>query len=88
MPISGLVVTFDSPVEQCAEAIEALRAMPEIDLGRVNHNKLAIVVDTVSKSQDKNVWDAVQQLPNVTDLAIAMVVFDEDSTFDEDKDEP
>ncbi|WP_196784677.1 hypothetical protein [Crateriforma conspicua] len=71
-------MTFDSPVEQCTEAVETLRAMPEVDLGQVRDNKLAIVVDTVSKTQDRNVWDAVQQLPNVTDLAIAMVAFDED----------
>ncbi|MDG2223621.1 MAG: chaperone NapD [Rubripirellula sp.] len=78
MPISGLVITFDSPVDQCTEAIDALNAMTEVEIGNQAEHKLAIVVETESKEHDRKIWESVQQLPQVTDVAIAMVAFDEE----------
>ncbi len=78
MPISGLVVTFQSPVTEHVEAVEAMRMIPEIDIGESAGSKLAIVIDSDTKSRDQEIWNTVQQLPGVIDLAVAMVAFDED----------
>lgn len=78
VPISGLVVTFQSSVTEHSEAVEALRMIPEIDIGESAGSKLAIVIDTETKRRDQEIWNAVQQLPGVIDLALAMVAFDED----------
>lgn len=86
MPISGLVITFDRPVAQCSGAISALRAMPEVDLGHADANKLAIVVDTETQEHDRLVWEAVQQLPGVADVAIALVAFDKHTDENDPRD--
>lgn len=78
MPISGLVVTFRSPVTEHAKAIEAMLAMPEIEIGEAAGSKLAIVIDSETKTRDQEIWNIVQQLPGVLGLAVAMVAFDED----------
>lgn len=78
MPISGLVVTFRSAVTEHANSLEAIRAIPEIDMGEAVGSRLAIVVDSESKGRDQEIWDTVRQLPGVIDLAIAMVAFDAD----------
>ncbi|TWT84652.1 hypothetical protein CA13_61320 [Planctomycetes bacterium CA13] len=77
MPISGLVVTFGSSVAEHADSIESIAAIPEIDLGESAGSKLAIVVDSETKRRDQEIWNTVQQLPGVIDLAVAMVAFDE-----------
>lgn len=82
MPISGLVVTFQSPVTEHSEAVEALRMIPEIDIGESAGSKLAIVIDSETKLRDQEIWNTVQQLPGVIDLAVAMVAFDEDDLAD------
>lgn len=79
MPISGLVITFDSPVKNHTATIESLRGIPEIEIGNAGGSKLAIVVDSESKQRDQEIWFAVRDLPGVIDLAVAMVAFDEDS---------
>ena len=80
MPISGLVITFDAPVNEQRDTIESLRAIPEIELGDASGCKLAIVVDSDNKRRDQAIWDVVRGLPGVTDLSVAMVVFDDHQT--------
>ncbi|WP_145419719.1 chaperone NapD [Planctomycetes bacterium K23_9] len=82
MPISGLVVTFASSLENHADAIESLRVIPEIDLGQASGSKLAIVVDSGTQNRDQEIWNTVQALPGVIDLAVAMVAFDKDNEDD------
>ncbi len=84
MPISGLVVTFRSLVEQHADTIESLKAIPEVDIGDRAGSKLAIVVDTETKLRDQEIWNMVQELPGVIDLAVAMVAFDDDKPEEAD----
>jgi nitrate reductase NapAB chaperone NapD len=78
MPISGLVVTFQSSVTEHSKAVEALRMIPEIDIGESAGSKLAIVIDSETKRRDQEIWNTVQQLPGVIDLAVAMIAFEED----------
>lgn len=85
MPISGLVVTFRSAVTDHSDTLEAIRAIPEINIGDVVGSKLAIVIDSKTRRRDQEIWNALQQLPGVIDLAVAMVAFDEyDETTDQD----
>lgn len=84
VPISGLVVTFASPVENHADAIGLLGQIAEIDLGQVSGSKIAIVVDTETKGRDQEIWNAVRDLPGVVDLAVAMVAFDEEQETGDD----
>jgi len=79
VPISGLVVTFESSALDHAGAIEQLRSIPEIEIGESSKGKLAIVVDSADKERDQEIWNTVRDLPGVIDLAVAMVAFDEDS---------
>ncbi|WP_404305548.1 chaperone NapD [Neorhodopirellula lusitana] len=79
MPISGLVVTFGSSTEQHSAAIEKLRDIPEVEIGDSGGSKLAIVVDSKHKRRDQEIWNAIQDLPGVIDLAVAMVAFDEEA---------
>ncbi|MCA9194375.1 MAG: chaperone NapD [Planctomycetales bacterium] len=78
VPISGLIVTFQSSVAEHSNTIAVLRKIPEIDIGESAGSKLAIVIDSETKRRDQEIWDTVQQLPGVIDLAVAMVAFDED----------
>ena len=80
MPISGLVVTFASSVEDHADAVQSLARIPEIELGRFSGSKLAIVVDSETKQRDQEIWNTARDLPGVIDLAVAMVAFDGDQT--------
>lgn len=77
VPISGLVVTFRSSVTEHVETVELLRDIPEIVIGDSVGSKLAIVVDSETQRRDQEIWNTVQHLPGVIDLAVAMVVFDE-----------
>lgn len=78
MPISGLVVTFHSSVENNSHALDVLRSLPEIELGVARGSKLAIVVDSETKARDQELWYAIRALPGVIDLAVAMIAFDSD----------
>ncbi len=78
MPISGIVVTFRSPVDEHSEAIQSLRSIREIEIGPAAGNKQAIVIDSETKRRDQEIWEAVRLLPGVMDVAVAMVAFDED----------
>ena len=77
MPISGLVVTFRSSATEHSDAIEAIRAIPEVTVGESAGSKLAIVVDSPTQPRDQEVWNAVRRLPGVIDLAVALIAFDE-----------
>ena len=79
MPISGLVVSFadDPPLRQ--KAIEAMEAEPRIDVGVIESNRVAIVLDTASGEEDKRLWEWLSALPGVVFIDVAMVVFDEDA---------
>lgn len=79
MPISGLVVTFASSVDEHADALKMIDAIPEINLGQVSGGKLAIVVDSETKQRDQEIWNTVRDLPGVIDLAVAMVAFDDET---------
>lgn len=79
MPVSGLVVTFNSPVADHADAVAAFGAIPEVEIGESGGSKLAIVIDSADKDRDQEIWNTVRQSPGVIDVAIAMIAFDEEN---------
>lgn len=86
VPVSGLVVTFESAVVDHDDAIELLRAIPELELGDAGGSRLALVVDSASKRRDQEIWSAIKDVPGVVDVAVAMVIFEDDETLTESSD--
>lgn len=82
MPVSGLVITFEGEVSEYSETVAALASQRQIDLGARQHAKLALVLDTASSEEDKQVWEWVQNLPGVQDVALAFVAFDDSEVPD------
>lgn len=78
MPISGLVVAFDGPAEQYECSISELQCHPNIEVGEIAANKCAIVLETLFKQQDLDVWQWMHELPGVIDILIAFVGFDDE----------
>ncbi len=84
MPVSGLVVTFESSVTNHGETIGLLSTIAEIELGEAGGSRLALVIDSATKRRDQEIWNTIEQLPGVIDLAVAMIVFDDDADDDDD----
>ncbi len=76
MPISGLVVILheDEPLRE--EAIRAIKQDPRLAVGPARSNRLALVVDTPSSHEDREVWDRLQSLPGVALVELAFVGFE------------
>ena len=85
MPISGLVVTFETDLDQHTDSLRLLRNEPAIEVGESRGNKSAIVVETDSKEPDQQLWQWIRSLPGVIDLQVAFVAVD-DGTDDESLD--
>ena len=78
MPISGLVVVFESSEAMNDLVVEQLASHASIVVGERDHDRVAIVVDSVSKDHDVEVWEWISSLPGVNDIKIAFVGFDDD----------
>ena len=76
MPVSGLVVSFAADAQLRESAIQLIRSEPRIEVGTFAHNKLAIVVDTTSSEEDKQLWEWLNTLPGVVFVDVALVGFE------------
>lgn len=79
MPVSGLVITFSSNTADHGEVLEQLADEPAIEVGDVCGAKVAIVVDTDTREQDRKIWNWVRDLPGVAMVDVAFVGFDDES---------
>ena len=77
MPISGLVVVFESSETLNDLAVEQLASHPSIVVGERERDRVAIVVDSESKDHDVEIWEWITSLPGVSDIKIAFVGFDD-----------
>ena len=69
MPVSGLVVSLrDEPLLR-AQTLAEIGQHPQITIGIVDQNRLAIVVDTMSSQEDKQLWDWLGSLSGVSFLS-------------------
>lgn len=77
MPISGLVVVFESSEANSDMAVDQLASHPSIDVGERERDRVAIVVDSISNDHDVEIWEWIAGLPGVSDIKIAFVGFDD-----------
>jgi nitrate reductase NapAB chaperone NapD len=77
VPISGLVIVFDSSEAMSDLAVEQLASHPSIVVGERDGDRVAIVVDSASKDHDVEIWEWIASLPGVSDIKIAFVGFDD-----------
>ena len=77
MPISGLVVSLCDEAKRRSEALDVIRRESRITMGDLEANRLAIVLDTESREEDKQVWDWLNALPAVTFVEVAFVGFEQ-----------
>ncbi len=77
MPISGLVVSLrDDPLLR-TETLAAIGQQSQITMGVLEQNQLAIVVDTTSSQEDKQIWEWLGSLSGVSLLEVAFVGFEQ-----------
>lgn len=78
MPISGLVVALadDALGQQSADRIAAA---PQIEVGRRTAHKLAVVVETASSDEDRDLWQWLRDLPGVVHVDVVFIGFDDPS---------
>lgn len=84
MPVSGLVVSLSQDPQLRAEAIDAINREPNITVGVREGNRLAIVLDTDSSQEDRQIWDRLDSHPGVVLLEVAFVGFDPQGSQQQD----
>ena len=77
MPVSGLVVSFTDQPALREKAMDAIRDEPRIEIGVAKSRRMAIVIDTASSDEDKQLWNWLQELPGVVFVDVVMVGFEE-----------
>lgn len=77
MPVSGIVITLSGSVDGLGETAESLRQIPELTLGAASGNRLAAVIDSCSTQRDREIHATIAQLPEVRDIFLAMVAFED-----------
>lgn len=78
MPISGLVIVFESSEALNDQVVEQLASHSSIAVGERAGDRVAIVIDSASKDHDVEVWEWIGGLPGVSDIKIAFVGFDDE----------
>lgn len=79
MPISGLVVSLTAEGDARRDAIDAIAADQRIEIGESSAHRMALVVETVSKDEDRQVWEWLNDLAGVVLVEVAFVAFDQPS---------
>ena len=77
MPVSGLVVSLKSDPQLRNEAIDAIRAEPRIEIGAIKQRRMAVVLDTASVDEDKQLWCWLGSLPGVVFVDVALVGYED-----------
>ncbi len=77
MPVSGLVVSLSDEPQLRAGALSVIGRESRITMGICEENRLAIVVETVSSEEDRQLWEWLGDLPGVTFIEVAFVGFDQ-----------
>jgi nitrate reductase NapAB chaperone NapD len=77
MPVSGLVVSFSDQPDLREKAMDAIRDDSRIEIGVTKSQRMAIVIDTPSSDEDKQLWGWLNSLPGVVFVDVVMVGFEE-----------
>lgn len=80
MPISGLLVTLSQNPQRRTEALDVMRLDSRITIGPENKNQVAIVTETETAGEDRDLVDSLSQESGVD---LVHVVFYDFSDVDE-----
>ena len=79
MPVSGLVVSLSNDDESRSQAIAAINQEPRNEVGVIEANRMAVVIDSPSAAEDKELWAWLNGLAGVVFVDLVMVGFEEDA---------
>ena len=77
MPVSGLVLSLSDEPQPRAEALAVIGREAQITVGVLEANRLAIVLDTASREEDRQLWDWLGSLAGVSFVEVAFVGFEQ-----------
>ena len=77
MPVSGLVVSLSDEPQPRSEALAVIGREARITMGVLEANRLAIVLDTASSEEDRQLWDWLGSLSGVSFVEVAFVGFEQ-----------
>ena len=77
MPVSGLVLSLCDGPQPRADALSAIHGERRITMGVLDANRLAIVLDTASSEEDRQLWDWLGSLAGVSFVEVAFVGFEQ-----------
>ena len=87
MAITGLVITLSDEPRPIDQTLAELATDPRLELGECRQSTLAAVLTTASAADDKKTFETIRQIKGVTNLAIAVVHFDDGGADDGEDDE-
>ncbi len=73
MSISGLVVTLAPDPGAAEEALQDLRGLPQLKVGVRNGARVAVVAETGSVREDRDLLDRIGDLPGVRSANVVFV---------------
>lgn len=77
MPVSGLVVSLCDEPKLRAQTLDLIEREPRIITGALESNRLAIVTDTESSQEDRQLWNWLDSLSAVLLIQVAFVGFEQ-----------
>ena len=77
MPVSGLVVSLSDESQARVKTLDTIGREPRITVGVLEANRLAIVLNTVSREEDQQIWGWLGSLPGVLFVDVAFVGFEQ-----------
>ncbi len=78
MPVSGLVVSLSDQHALREATIDTILQESRIGVGVIQSQRMAVVVDTPTREEDKEIWNWLNALPGVTFVDVALVGFEDD----------
>ncbi len=76
MSISGLVVTLCAEDGAAAQAVSRMSADARLNVGERFGRRLALVAETMSVEEDRELWDQLRGLSGVVNLDVTFVHLD------------
>lgn len=81
MPISGLIITLNPQGPQADAAQNWLAEDARFEIGKPDKpggRRLPATLDTETRDEDKQCWDAMQEHPGIAFVDVTCVFFEED----------
>lgn len=79
MPVSGLVITICEETRLREDVIGDLSQHPQMTMGEMEGNRLAVLLDTPTRADDKASLKWLESLPGVMMVEVAFVGFEQNT---------